>query len=1027
MEITLYIIGATALIYFFLKVGNHPPSKRYKQLWGPIIALLFAIIGVYIAYEITVESMAGTLDWGQIEAYAGIVIALGFSAIFGVVKMAINEGGRIFSGKKKGQEAPKLSKFNIAYKVNEDKEVVLKKEWVFPALFFKYLNWAVFVIFVLLFILKTIAFLQLIDDFSVNMPALTPLALIVLLEIYWYLQFPRTEQQEAEKQPPALVDDSIERNYLALWEEYQEVWPDQVLLAWHYPNTQFESHPPTATPIIEAQNLIHAGYKLTVDDYHILEKLAHRSDLLIDDVMSDKVAPLIFAVLLRRLMDGENILILTAKRCYTNSAYHLKIVEWVNEWFFKLTSNRDFWRVQLFSKSEDVEMESRIIVTSADDILEKKIVNHPWFSNLRTVLFLKGDKIFSESLTSNNILLNILRDEYGRIQSIVLSDYREAMQSSVMRNLDVQRDLEEIRLNRPKPVHCFTLFWKLDGDQLFQHKILSGHIEKFLGAEAVLTLLARREKVENIELAGQEQLPYFEYLEELDNNAGSLLPSPVPRHTLKDKAVKEVATNPVSFLMTQRHNSFILARDTDYNAVTTLRKWESYAEENAFVHIVCPPYLLRTYFIDNVEYFSRTPIYALSSKMMISRFEVARTLLERMVIQEISEKEILEELHGINTNAIFVKEELHGLFKLAFGIDIIASNYLNINAVHEFSKEEDRFVEMTNYRLLPRITEDLRLNFLKNVEIIDQARNVLQIISLDLLFQNYLPDQTHAFNGKPYNIRGFDKLNSKLRSNHQSPERCISYRPNLEITLKNLEKPLTKSHIKKPSANVEIELCEGTFDVRTKGYFSFLDGISLTPDEYNYTETGRAEVPQRHYQLGRVAILTFKAPPHSDVAKVTATLSLLLNELMPSLFPDTHQYILVGSPVNELTYKGKFRQLFPTILVADQKPAISENYVQILIFEDAHQDLGLLQSIFDKWDYILRIIDDYLFWLHFDPHESHSLNATAFNRPAFDKFQFLKYGMDELPEFIDLDGTAHLLRTALGKNYMTSEREGFYG
>ena len=57
---------------------------------------------------------------------------------------------------------------------------------------------------------------------------------------------------------------------------------------------------------------------------------------------------------------------------------------------------------------------------------------------------------------------------------------------------------------------------------------------------------------------------------------------------------------------------------------------------------------------------------------------------------------------------------------------------------------------------------------------------------------------------------------------------------------------------------MNLNLCEGTFEVVTKGYFNFKTGISLAPNAYNYTRVGEQEVPVREYHLGRVAILTIE-------------------------------------------------------------------------------------------------------------------------------------------------------------------------
>ena len=163
---------------------------------------------------------------------------------------------------------------------------------------------------------------------------------------------------------------------------------------------------------------------------------------------------------------------------------------------------------------------------------------------------------------------------------------------------------------------------------------------------------------------------------------------------------------------------------------------------------------------------------------------------------------------------------------------------------------------------------------------------------------------------------------------------------------------------------------------------------------------------------------------------MTATLSTLLNELMWSLFPETHQYVMIGSPLNELVVKGKFDQLFPSVKVADTRPSLEEKVIQLLIIEDAHQDLGLVQSIFDQWDYILRILDDYLQWM-FDGNETNMGPALADDEQIFrkrkqEKSAFLKYGGEQLPDFMDLENTAKLLRSLLGTNYMTSSRREFY-
>ncbi len=1059
--ILLFVLISAASVFLILYLANRRVGERYKQYWNPIVAIIYVLIAVYVYLKSAnyVGSnpmlqfvMEALLDLQQsfgdyVEVMYGLVVA----GMFATTKMTVNEVSKLFGKKEKKkdnqedssaikaaevdtqekQENP-IPRFSLAYKLDGKGNVVLRKEWAFPNLFFRYFSIVLSVVFTIILIAVVINWY-----FSLgwpHIPSFISLSLLVSLEIHWYLKHPSVEQHVEETKAAVVKQTQVPQDYYNLWEEYQKVWSEKLLLAWHYKSRTHEAHSPTTIQVIEAQNLVNAGYKLSMNDYHILERLKKRNDMLIDDVIIDNVAPLLFSVFLRRLMDGENILVLTPQRCYDNSNYHELIVNWISNWFHNLTTNREFWQVQIFSRTKDVDLSSRIIVSSAEDMLEKDITDHEWFSHLKTILYLNGEEIFTETLTTNNILLNILRSKLGSLQSIVLSNYREALQSSVMRNLDVKSDLKEIRMERRPPQSSFAIFWKLEGTQLFQSQLLSGYIEKYLGAEAALTLLARRERIANITMVGQDELPYYEYLEEMDNSKGSLREKPVHARTLKYKGVNEVNYDTVNFLMPQRDKTFILARDNEYNVITALKKWESFATDMAFVHVISPPYLLRDYLIDNVEYFSRTPLYALSAKKMISRFEVARTLLERMVHQELSESEILEELNWINPNAVFVKHELHELFRLAFGIDIVSSNYLSIRSAYEFDKNANTYKKVTQFKLQPRIKDNINLVYLKNVEVVDQARNVLKIISNDLVFQNYLPEQTHAFNGKPYNVRGFDRFNYKLRVNHRSPDPSITYRPDIEINLKNIAKPLTESHRKNPTDDVHLALCEGNFEVMTKGYFTFLTGISLQRNDHTYTTVRPNEVPVRAYQLGRIAVLVIDADESFDIAKVTATLSILLNELMYTLFPEMHQYIWVGSTLNELVYEGAYGKLYPNIKIANAAPTVEEKTIQLCILEDAHQDLGLVQSFYDKWDYVLRLADDYLGWLSKEKETPRSVSSSnnaddseIFRKHKIDKATFLKFGEETYPELLDIEGTSRLLRKVLGNNYLSSQRKKFYG
>ncbi len=1032
----ILLIAWIAGVFIILLIGNQRKGYRYRQYWCPFMAIILTALGIFCYYRYLLTNM-GILadDWRPLKLfldYVEIAYSLYIISIFAIIKIVVNEGSRI--ALKKGEAPKEISSLSFAYKIGEYKDVVIKKGWVFPGLFLRYLCWIVAFVLVALLAYKVIVMYQdrFVDAYSelFRIPVFTTFTLFILLESYWYLQHDKFEDQPELVQ--AEEEEKVEpKNYYNLWEEYQKIWYDHLSLAWFFQTAKEEPVRPDKLEIAQARILQNAGYDLTLTDYNIIENLHHRNDLLIDDVVADEIAPILFNTFLRRLMDGENILILTPKRSYKDAAYHQEVLKWVDDWLFKLTGNRAFFKVKIFSKVSDVELVERIIISSADDLLERNIVNNKWFINLKTILYLSGEELFSEVLTSNKKLMTILRKQYKEIQCIVLSNYRSALKEAVAQNLNIGKGLQEQRIIHQVPENSYTLFWKLEGLNLFQHKVFSGFVGKDLGPESVLSLLARRDQMPNINIVGQERLPWMDNLLDIDNNKNSLNSKPVAARSLTDKATREVISKEVTFLMGKKENGVIFARDTDNNAISTLKKWQNYVGNHALIHVISPAYLLRDYFIDNAEYFYEAQLYPFSSNSSVSRFEVARTLLEMLVSKEYSEREILEELVWVYPNATFVKQELHKLFRLAFSIDIIAMNYIQVKPVYDFDKQSGNFREITNFRLLPQIKDNIALNFLKDVQIVDKSGNLLKVIAYDMLFQNYLPRQFHAFNGKSYQIIGFDRQNNKLRTDERSAQKGLQYRPDVEVVLYSLDQPLSDAHKKNLSDRFSLELCEGKFDVITKGYFSFSKGISLKANDYTYTNISQAEVPIRKYQLGRMAVMTLYMDQREDAAKVTATLSVLLNEVLQSLFPETHQYVIVTALINELVFEGDFKKLFPIIGVHKREAEVQQGIVQLCILEDTHQDMGIVQSIVDRWQEVLQIADDYVIWLidnskNIQSGKKGSKGRSVFRKQKFKKDAFLKYGLDKMPEFFDLEGTSRVLRHLLGRNYLTTQRKTFY-
>lgn len=1042
-----------------MRWANFKQPARFRQLWSPIGAIVVTALGYYLYikdyHELLrpkVEEVLGNfqviIDWT--ELLITFLYSLLILIIFIIIKTNVNYG---FLGARKYKtnqwtalkdaglgQAP-----NFVYQLYDGKYIALKRLWEFAPPFFYYAS-----IVGGVGLVATILALDKISFF----PPLTVFPILVLLEFYWFFNGEKAKPSEQEKEEIDIPGIKNRVFYYHLWEEYQKEWSENVLAAWHYQGREeFENADLETKPSGSFMGLLP---KLNNRQQRIYQHLSEGLDLIVSNVRYNEVTPVLFTFLLQKVLNGERILVVTPRLCFNHSSHHQAVLQWLNEGLKKLSGNDIFWSSSIYDYQSRGQLDKDVIVSSADDLIEHKALKYEWFKNLHTIVFIDTIETFAINPTSNTILLKALKDRNATIQTITLTNYRRGIQDMVKRNFEISKQFEEVRLLPNEAQETFLLFWKLE-EIPFQRRVMMGKIDSWLGAEVPLSLLGWREGLQNIELVGQEGLPYYEFLEQLDNNKNRLDNLFIPPAQLNGNARQNIRVVERE-LFNQRHeNAFLLARDTIYNIPAVLEEWNAYGEQVTFLQIISPPYLLREYFTDNLKYFKKAPLYGLSAYLMnTSRFSVALALLERMIAEPLNEQQIRFELAKIELHQGTISDLLRDLFLLAFKIDLNKSAWLNIEEKWEYSQSKNNYDAVRYYALSEKIKEQVELRFLKYIKVVDQHNNNVQrILPYDLLYQNYLPGQLHVFQqGRAYQIEQLDLQNYWLRTDNQEPQsRIIAYRADREVVLKKLLPPF-HSDIDETQEGVQLSLREGTFEVSTKGYFSLYNGLKLGKNniDYSYTNLTNRAIPKRKYPLGRILEIEIQYDLiHLNKTKVSTTLCVLLQELFFTLFPETQQYLIVTSP--DAHFPEKFSQLYTPLKVELKKlffetPKKKSQTIQLYIFEDAHQDLGLANSIFKEWKYIFEILGDYLHWLDHQPMEQKEEEAARplvqgdFRQKSFNGRSFLKFGLAEIsssgkennkgeklysslkhfPEWLDLENTAYLIDYIVGENELTIER-----
>lgn len=935
----LLVLLTVGLSLWGLQKANLPQRLRHRQVWSPIVAFLLTAGIVYVQWKVGSAmgqrwtDLVRVLD--QFVARFGIPVGALFSlaanlfllTVYTVVKVVVN---RIIAWFKL---RPRRLRFWPGYQDHPEHGMVLRNEWIYPGMLFRAAGWAVGG--VLLFLLVFSAFLY---PVPFVLPRFPVLVAILLLEAGWYLDGVPLSERAGRFSGPA-TEPARRGDFTALWEEYQRTWPRHVLAA----SSSVRLAPAGAPPPIvyrrpdegdEQQQavtaawhaLVAAGHPLSDVHYRALERLWRGDDVLVGDADYALAAPVLFAFLHKVLVDGHTVLVLVPSARRADPAACAAVEGWLREGLRGTDESGGLWATCRFDEFQRMGTRPDLLVAAAEELLGRGVADEAWFGRLKTVLVLEGDRAVFEAPMRTDAVMRVLRRRHTGLQQVILAGDRRTLESAMRDNL--AGSLSEFRPPRPAPAGAFAIVWSTEalpaakGEEApparFQDRVLIGAAGD-IGPEAVLALPAWRDQVSPIRLVDQEGLPWAESVEELENRRGGVR-DPIPSHALSGSAHEVVRVPPMPRLLPRERRAFVLARDRDRNLAAALRAWVPTAEESAFVHVVSPPYLLRDYLAANLGYFAQAPLLPLSPRLAESRLVVAYSLLERLTTAPLTEGEVLSELRAVEPSARFVEDALRKLFREVLEVDPFELNLVAIRREQRFDEGRGRFEERVTYQLSPEVKSLDSLQWLRRYRILDLGEHELGWVAQDHLSQLYLLGQVHAFQGKPFKVERVDPASGIVWVDHESGEEDLAYRPVRIVALEKVREPENPSHRRRLAEGgweLEITLCRGDFRVRTPGYFAFRGDLRLSPGGAVYTSLDAGQATERDYRDGRILRIRVTPPEAVDAAardRVADTLCVLLQEAFPTLYPETHPFLLACAPGSAARWSdAPIRALMPLL------------------------------------------------------------------------------------------------------------------
>ncbi len=1044
MDVKLYSswLLTFAVLVVLLWRANLPRRQRYRQHWLPAAAagyILVAICWYHDLWEPAVQLLVAILhQWGlawlPLSGAFPLVfnvavlllfllwksLALGLQTLFSRLHILLSRKKQDTGTAVDPGAEPALPRWSWAYEWQRQRGVLLRQEWVFPGMVLQALAW-------FLFLLLAVCLVQIIRPLPFPLPQFPALSLLLVLEMAWYLGGLRPWEQPGQITG---TDVSSQRlaDYQALWQEYQEVWPDRFLAACQLANRQPESpaYPPapqaTASGLEQeiaavCQTLREQGFPLATMHQSIIEQLWRGYDLIISEAWYDELAPLLLAYWQHLWLQGGRVAVLAE-----TEEQRRELISWLNQCLAGAPAYLHWRTAASYQDCLTSSSHPDILVATVADLHTPTICHDFHQAQVQAVLIIPANRTLGQHLGTVQAFLARLHEFLSRrLQYVIFSPDRYGLESALRRNICLDPDSRERKLSPAAAHKVFAILWQAEG-KAWQKALLPVEISTYLGAEPILATLAWRQDIQDILLLQPESLPLIEFLQEIDNHLAILNKGPRLFGKLTGTAFQVLQRLAAAWLCQPLPQGVFAIRDAEYNLATALGRWQTRATHLALLLIVSPPYLLRDYLAQNAAYFLTAAPLALAPRIMKSRFAVAFTLLQRLLAVELRDDDILTELREIYPQTKNVPDQLNQLFEEIFAINPNRLSLLQRRRHHRFDTAAARFYEEITWRLDARILEQPGLAFLDRYIIRDSNHNKLGGISADHLQQTYLPAQIHTLNGRPYAIIRSDPATKLVHVEHcPNLKGEGTYRPDIRIALETEHALFYGGHTRERERGpwqIRLDLREGDFIIQRLGYFFFPQGIDLRPAQFHYEAVSPVVAPPRAYRYGRLLTIELSGQDKdvsANAAKIAFTLATLLNETFLTLFPETHRFLHASTSLPDNFFSNKdLARLFPTLsvreeAVADRPPTQSSPapVIRLVLVEDSQVDLGLVQCLFDDWQYVFLVLLDYLTWLL---EEEGPPTSEGWRLADLDKQRFLKYGFDTFPEEFDLAGTLHLLR-----------------
>ncbi len=1096
MENKVILIYMTAFVIFVLinEKLHFPKDKRHKQLGSAVIAglifITFSFITIYNYKKIdtkTLEAFIETLSKYPLLNLIKNHILLAVNMLVLVSFIVIKVGLKVTKTKDKttfdenGNEIIETSLDRpvgleeVFYETTKD-GISVKREYAYLGEFFSIIKYIPLFIFAVFIIASGYNPTVIFKYAIIYLPLVSYIAIsewgAFLSGLFKINPIKPLEDKEDKTQTEKGSFEILYNEYLSKLSKYILVNNKSVKNSEEVKelSNQEEEDYKTKEAVEIYNSLIKEKNSNVKNEYlKIAKEMYRENNLILSDMDIKSFSAFLFPYIFSAFTNDKKILVIVDDE---NIAEKNKIKIWIEDNLreFEVTKNLV---VKNYEAWEGKEEKFDLLIISPYQMIHNKDNLLTYFErdNVKSILqliLMNDESTISKNLFSFSIMSKMLDNYFSKVkvsekiytymQTIVFTTESEEKNEGLQKSLGI--NFQYFRENKIEPKEFYGIIWDEGKSGHMQDTIMLGH-ENYLGVSPLLALFPWKLKLKNHLLINHKYLSYKETISGLDNNRERIKKEYFNHEqidgTLRDYLNKKTIINN-EFLLESDKERLLFVNDTFLNIPSLINKYSYLGRNNVFINIITRDYLLREYFLDNLEYFLNSPIKSITPKFLDNKFNVATTLMETLVGDKIDvyEDEIKDKLSAAKLDIKNVRESLRVLFEEIYGIDLVKENFLKIVSENKFNGKS--FEEKNKFVIEEAIRNHSNFKLFEEYTIVDSSERELLKTDPHLVFQNYLVGQLVSFEGEIYKVDRVEKAERKVYVMKDNATENYIYRNNNIVELKDIIVAETKPKIDVKNISIETVIMEASSQITTRGYYAFKNDISFESGKYEYKELNGYDRSKRELKNGKLIKFKFniKGNLNAKSDEIALSFVVILKEVFETLFPYNNNFLRVFSLISNEFFEnedqlineenGNFKQFFvgnelvhilPSEIKIDKRlyspltltdgreeKVISNNSdkdFSIYILEDSIIELGLIQGIYDNFEYIMSVVSDYLNW-YFEIGQ----NNGIWSKRSIDKNVYLQFGKDELYNKLNLKALQEFLSLYIPNNKITRLRNKFY-